>query len=374
MTVTRTEVERLAKALRDGMVLTVTVDASVEDPAMLHAWRRAVEESVAGAALDYERAPKAEREALAQAIEHVLAALPASPADVEGGAWVAFATPARLELEGSTPRAIATRAEWRRGPLAGRVLAGLVARANRYGVLVNSVSAAIFRCTDHGAERLVRLHAHVPDSEPVHMGGQPRERFHPGTRGRTATEAAQLARREGHRRMMNELADHAEKLAGRTGLLVVGGEPSAAREAATMLVERCPKRVARAPELRVLAAEHEIAAAVSEAAGHLEHAREQALLARVLERAGAGGRGAVGQESVHRALEQGAVRELLVSATLLDPQRATADDAETMISRAFAEGAVVTVLTGLAAATAELQADGVAADLRFVPVAVGVAT
>lgn len=364
MTITRMEVERVAKTLRDEMVLTVAIDSGLRDPAQLHAWQRAAVATIDGAAGQRADAPKPERDALARATELVRLALPRSPAEVGGGGWVAFATPTQVALVGGVPGTIASRAEWARGPRVGFVLGALTGPESALATLVDSVSASVYRCSAEHVDRLVRLHAHVADAEPMHMGAQPRQGYHNGTRGRTAAEAAMLARAEGHRRMIAELVDRAERLAGREAVVVVGGEQSAAREVEAMLQSRCPQRVVRADHLRIGASESEIGATVMAAARDIERARQQAALRRVLERAGAGGRGAVGWQAVSRALDQGAVRELLVTPTALEAP-AHDGDAERLVSLALGEGAAVSVLDGATAAALDRQGEGLAAELRF---------
>lgn len=364
MTITRTEVERVAKALRDEMVLSVAIDSGVNDPAQLHAWQRAAIDTIESAGAERADAPKSEREALARASELVRLALPSTPADVGGGAWIALATPTRVALAGAVPGRIASRADWARGPHVGHALGALTGPNSTLAALVDSVSASVYRCTADRIDRLVRLHAHVGDSQPTHMGGQPRQGFHPGTRGRTAAEAATHARREGHRRMLAEAVDRAERLAGREGVIVVGGEQSSARELASMLEARCPQRVVRADYLRIGASESEIGAMAMEAACEVERARQQTAVRRVLERAGAGGRGAAGWDAVSRALDQGAVRELLVTTTALEAPVAGVDP-ERLVALALAEGAAVSVLEGATAAALDRQSGGVAAELRF---------
>jgi stalled ribosome rescue protein Dom34 len=86
------------------------------------------------------------------------------------------------------------------------------------------------------------------------------------------------------------------------------------------------------------------------------------LLDRVLEHAGALGRGAAGVPATQRALRAEAVNLLVLSPEFI---RTHGEDAEDTVRAALAQGAGIEVLSGDAAGHLDRTADGIAARLRF---------
>lgn len=105
-----------------------------------------------------------------------------------------------------------------------------------------------------------------------------------------------------------------------------------------------------------------IARAAEGAAGSLRAAHSRALLDRVLELAGALGRGAAGVPDTQRALRAESVDLLLLSPEFL---RVQPEQAEAAVRAALLRGAEVEVLSGDAAEYLDETAEGIAARLRF---------
>ncbi|MGH7668792.1 MAG: hypothetical protein ACRENQ_04800, partial [Gemmatimonadaceae bacterium] len=107
-----------------------------------------------------------------------------------------------------------------------------------------------------------------------------------------------------------------------------------------------------------------IEAAARRAASSLRATYGRALVRRLAEQAGSGGRAATGVPAVQRALRARAVDLLLVSPEFVRAGR-NAGMGEDMVRAAIAQGADVEVLSGEAAALMNRLAEGVAARLRF---------
>ena len=105
-----------------------------------------------------------------------------------------------------------------------------------------------------------------------------------------------------------------------------------------------------------------IATAAKHAASELRAALGHELVERILERAGAGGRGARGVPAVQRAVQAGAVDMLVVSPHFLNSSEL---DVEALVRAAIGRGSDVEVLSGSAATELDERSEGVAARLRF---------
>jgi peptide subunit release factor 1 (eRF1) len=108
----------------------------------------------------------------------------------------------------------------------------------------------------------------------------------------------------------------------------------------------------------------EIVREAEEAARRRRGRRNRLLLERVLEHAGALGRGANGVPDTQRALRSEAVDLLVLSPAFL---RVSPEQAERFVRGALLQGADVEVLSGDAANYLDDRAEGIAARLRFAP-------
>ena len=104
-------------------------------------------------------------------------------------------------------------------------------------VLVDAHSAIIARCADGLLTRVRSVDAPKIDGTSDHMGDSPRQSYHPGTRGETATDAAQRARAAARREFINQLSPMIARAAAPTELIVVGGNRLFAAAPGESLIE-----------------------------------------------------------------------------------------------------------------------------------------
>jgi len=359
---TAPELQDLTRQLEGVPVLSLYVDARVTDPAMRHAWRPAM-----SAALRAERErltgddARAAFDRAARFIED-----PVPPLDGAWGApgWAAFVTADGPHYAAALPVRVPTLAAWRDGPLVSPYLRAL---KQHRPVIVAIASARSVRLYRYALNELAAL----PDvALPVAEDGRtatakspsPRGSAYPAARGALDTEHAARRQRAEFQRLATMLAHRLSELAGHDGWILLGGTPMWARLAADALPAELADRALVSPELDHGDSEDAIVRLAKDAATTLRAAHSSAMLNRLLERAGAGGRASAGVPATQRALHVRAVDQLLLSPTLVSEQATLAED---VVRAALAQSADVEVLSGDAAAQLDHAAGGIAARLRF---------
>jgi stalled ribosome rescue protein Dom34 len=180
----------------------------------------------------------------------------------------------------------------------------------------------------------------------------------------TATDVSPPRRAATFERMLEVLAEAVVTATGPDDLVVVGGCPEAAREAAAWLDARTPRDVVLEDALGEEASEADVRAAAARATLRWRGRRNADRLGELAERGQASLGHAIGIMAVASALEHGAVRELLLSRGFLDEEAALAED---LVAITLQQSGTVVTLEGDAAAHLDAEG-GVAALLRFIPI------
>lgn len=351
----------LASAHADSRVLTVYLDARVTDPAMRHSWRPALL-----AALRAERARlRDERDATAFDAAAAHLGTPQPPINGAWGApgWVAYLTPRGPLHAAGLPVRVPTLVAWRDGPVISPYVRVLKQHRPVAVALVDSRHARLFRYAWGELEALPSLSIDMEDDGPAAPAARAsRATSAPAPRGALATERARERRRARFHHLIAALGERLADVAGRDGWVLIGGTRAWASVAGALLPDRLAERALVSETLDSHAPAETIVAEARRAATALRAAQGGRVLDRVLERAGAGGRGAVGVPALQRALRAQAVDELLLTPEFL---RAQPDVAEDFVRAALAQGAEVEVLSGGAAERLDRTGDGSAGRLRF---------
>jgi stalled ribosome rescue protein Dom34 len=194
------------------------------------------------------------------------------------------------------------------------------------------------------------------------MGAAHGGKFHQGTRGGVGRDAAERERREARFHMLRTLAAHLRLLVPEAPVFV-GGTPQLVSEAVAAIEAAGVTSVVEAPSLGARARVSEIARAVREGLLALRYAADEVLVDDVVRRFAADDLGATGAAVTGRALDDHAVKALVLSDTFVTTQP---DVAEVFVRAALAQHAAVTVVSGDAAQRLE-EAGGVGVLLRFSP-------
>jgi hypothetical protein len=350
------ELQTLVRELADTRILSVYLDTRVTDPAMRNAWRPALTSALraARAGITEER----ERAEFDRA-----AALLGEPLPTPGGVWaapgwVAFIAPDGVRYAADLPVRPPTIAAWREGPLAGPYLRALKQYRPVIVALVESRTARLYRYAWRQLESLGEMTTPV-EEEPA--GGKQGSSI-PAPRAAVATEAANRRRVAAFQKLAAALGPRLAHLAGDDGWVLIGGTPEWARLAGEGVPRQLDGRVVVSTTLPHDAPESEIARAAKHAATELRAAYGRVLVDRLVERAGAQGRAAVGARTVQAALRAHAVDQLVISPHYLHEGGTVAED---MVRAALWQGADVDVLSADAGEHLDRSAGGVAARLRF---------
>ena len=314
-------------------------------------------------------APRDEREAFARSVALLRERLAPTPGALGAPGWAAFVTQGEVRHASALNVSVPFLVTWETGARVAPYVCALTQQGHVVVAIVDTREARLFRYRAGALEKADTLRAQAVVGPTYHMGDAPRDRFHPGTRGTTGTDAAERALRAGTDRMLAELAERLKDIAGKDGWVVIGGTPQAAIAAEAALPPALAPRALRVPTLDVRASDAEIRDRAEEAVAALRQSRQVALVAEVLERYGADGLGAAGTQATWRALDARTVQELLLTGRYVKEH---AEEAETAVHAAFDQGALVEALAGAAAERLDRDGAGIAARLRFLlPSALG---
>jgi len=359
---TPSDVQALVRELSDTNVLSVYLETRVTDPAMRDAWRPALQTALRDLAATV---PERERPDFEQARGSLLGIVPPLGGTWGAEGWVAFVTADGPRYARELPMQCPTLAAWRKGPVVAPYMRVLKEHRPVIVALVDSRSARVYRYAWGSLEELPETGLSVPDDVETKLASGSDRRAgasYPAPRSATGTEKEQQRQFINFERMARMLGARLAELAGDDGWILIGGTPEPSRLAGAALPSRVADRATVLDTLEHDATVNEIVGAAQRTATELRARRGRALLAPLLEHAGAGGRAASRVPSTQRALRANAVDLLVMSPEFV---RIDADEAEEAVRAALLQGAEVEVLSGDAAADLDLRADGIAARLRF---------
>lgn len=348
--------------LQNTPALTLYLDGRSDNPAWRTAWRRALKQEESRLRHALIDASHAEREAFARAVEALEAHLAHRRGALDAPGWLGVVADGVVRLDASLDGATPTYGHWGHGVALAPFLCVPGGDHSAWVVIVDSRAARIFRCDATGVHRVdtVRtvVHAESDDAMGAPHGAKP----HQGTRGGVGRDAAERERREARSHMLRTLAAHLRRLVPE-GPVFVGGTPQLVGEAAGAIEAAGLTSVVEAPALGARARVSEIARAVREGLLVLRYAADEMLVDDVVRRFAADDLGATGAAVCGRALDDHAVKALVLSDTFV---RSQPDVAEVFVRAALAQHAAVHVVSGDAAQRLE-EASGVGVLLRFSP-------
>lgn len=346
---------RMSHELSACKVLSIYVDTLTTDPAQRSAGRTALQSAIrtARAGIDniddrlaFERAV-----ALLNELANPPTGMSASPG------WVAFITADRVWHATGLPLRPTTVATWREGPLVTPYLRALKQHRPVIIALVESRSIRLCRYALGSVEVIDTIDT---------IAGEDRSRrsarAQPAPRGAVGTEAGRRQQLAAFRRTARALAERLAQYASGDEVILVGGTPEWSQLVPNLLPRRFRPRLVVSATLDHDANLDELGRAAERTASHVRAVQGTALVERLVNLAGAGGRAAIGAAAVEHAAARQAIDLLLVSPDALS---GAIDEIEHTVRAAFAQGADVEVLSGSAGAKLDQVAGGVAARLRY---------
>jgi hypothetical protein len=358
---THAELVSLERSLADAGVLSVYLDGTVEDFAAQRSWRVKLEHSLKDLRTWLADSSRAEREQFEGCVKLLEEQLAPFSRGIGSRGWAAFITHQGVRYAERLPVPMPTLAVWSTGACLAPYIRALKQTRPVVVAVVDRRKATLFSYEQGTLERKNTVHAHAKTGPVSHMGDAPYVGFHPGVRGATGRDAAQRVMLKGTTRMLKQVADDAQSLAGTEGWILTGGVPHASAELARLLGASAPGRVLNLDSLDVHASDAEIARAAEHGASTLRDNFDLHRIDDIVQSSGAMGSVALGPAETHEALEEGRVRELYITNSFIEDHPAGAEDA---VRRALSQGAIVEEVSRDAATQLDAHG-GMAARLRY---------
>jgi hypothetical protein len=365
---TRDQLAELYRGLQQEQVLTVYVDGVGKDPARRRVWRRRLEQELEREANRLDFADSKDREAFEAARGRVLRELDGFQSFLPKKGFVAFATADALHHWENLPVQVPTLVRWEAGPRVAPYIRGLKQLRPMVTALVDGRRGRVFLYKEGELSEVMDLRADTFMGDLSESASSRRASKHSGSRGETATDAAQRYLEVGAERMLREVKELICDLAGGEGFVLLGGEQEALATLRPLLPRSMEHRILENPSLWLDMSLAEVKAATAEGASALSKRRQESLLDQVLAQAYAKGNGCLGGEDTMIALEKGSVDILLLSRSFV---RGSPDLADQCVAHAFRHSADVRVLSGDPAGRLDEAGGGIGARLRYRPEGVG---
>jgi hypothetical protein len=361
---TRDQLADLNRELQQEKVLTVYVDGEGKDPASRRVWRRRLAQELEREEHRLQSADSKEREAFEAAQDRILKELDAFESFLPGKGFVAFATSEGLFHSEIIPVQVPTLVRWEMGARIAPYVRGLKQLRPMVTALVDGRRGRVFVYKEGDLTEVADLRADTFMGDLSESATSRRASKHSGSRGQTATDAAQKYLEVGTERMMKEVKELVADLAASDGFILLGGNQEALATLRPMMGGHMDSRIHENHSLWLEMSPAEVKAATREGASALSKARQDALLDQVMEQAYSRGNGCLGGQDTVQALDAGSVDILILSRSFVE---ANPDYADRCVTQAFEQGADVRVFGSLSSHRLDEVGGGIGARLRFRP-------
>jgi hypothetical protein len=355
------ELVDLYRTHRQTRVLSIYLNGGAKDFAERKVWRKKLDHALLDAQGALE-AGTAEARAFQAAREALEAELEAFPNFLPERGWVGFATESGVIHAGGVRVPMPDLVRWEDGIRVAPYVRALKQERLVVAALVDSRRARLFDYRDGALEESESLTADLFLGDLSDVNQSKRPSVHSGSRGQTATDAAQVQLEVGAERLFKRVVDRLAERMGKRGHLVLGGSAEAVRHVMDHLPNHLKERAIERPTLRVEMSDAELRDAVEMAASNLNQELQERAIAEVIDVARSGGKGALGAEPVEQALRDARVDTLFLSRGFI---RANPDYADFLVGAAFEKHAEVEELSVNGASRLDQEGEGVAARLRF---------
>jgi hypothetical protein len=346
---------------RDTPTLSVFVAGGMADPADRAHWHVTLRRQLSQRKRAIAKRPKPERESYATCVERLVERLPDDATMHAVRGWACFVSAdgevLALPLEFAPDPGVV----WQAGPRIAPCLAA-IPRAAAIVAVVDRQHATLSRWSADGLSPLEMIESTIEGEPGTHMGNAPRRGFHAGTRGEAQRDAAARRLREAAARHAHAAADRIAAHAAADLDIALGGPADAVAAVIAGLPASCGLRVTRMTGVRAVSNAAVVHRAAEAALAALDGERQAALVAALLDDAGATGHAVGGVVDVIRALEQRAVDHLVMSPSVLSWQPEAADR---IVYEALLERAEIEIARDKTALLLDRAAEGIVARLRF---------
>jgi len=365
---TRDQLADLYRGLQQEKVLTVYVDGVGKDPALRRVWRRRLAQELEREEHRLDLSDSQDKEAFEAARAGVLKELDGFESFLPGKGYVAFATADGLRHSETLPVQVPTLVRWDSGVRVAPYIRGLKQLRPMVTVLVDGRRGRVFLYKEGEVTEVEDLRSDTFMGDLSDSASSRRASKHSGSRGETATDAAQKYLEVGTERMLKEVKGLVDDLAGSEGFVLLGGDHEAVGALRSLMSGGLDSRILENSSLWLEMTMAEVKAATAEAASTLSKRRQTALLDQVVEQAYSRGNGSLGGQDTVQALDHGSVDILILSRSFVE---ANPDFADQCVAKAFQQGAEVRVFGSLPSERLDELGGGLGARLRFRPEGMG---
>ena len=293
---TRDQLAELYRELQQEKVLTVYVDGVGKDPARRRVWRRRVEQELEREEHRLQRTDPQEISDFKEAESRILKELDGYQASLPLKGWVGFATADGLRYSESLPVQVQHLVRWEKGARVAPYIRGLKQLRAMAVALVDSRRGRIFLYKEGQIEEVEDLRSDTFLGDLLDPAAPQRTGRYSGTRGETATDAAQRYLEEGTGRMLKRVREICIELSKPDGFILIGGDQGALHALRPLLPKGLDCRVLENPSLFLEMSIPEVKAAAAEGASTLSKLRQNVLLEQITEQTYSGGNGSLGAE------------------------------------------------------------------------------
>jgi hypothetical protein len=281
-----------------------------------------------------------------------------------GKGFVAFSTADRLQHAESLPVQVPNLVRWETGARVSPYIRGLKQLRPMVTALVDGRRGRVFLYKEGEITEVADLRADTHMGDLSEAATSRRASKTSGSRGETATDAAQRILELGSERMLKEVKELVCELAGGEGFVLLGGDQEALATLRPMMSGWMDPRILENPSLWLEMPLAEVKAATAEGASTLSRRRQETLLDQVVEQAHSRGNGCLGGKDTVQALTAGSVDILILSRFFVE---ANPDYADRCVAQAFEQGAEVRVFGSIPSVRLDELGGGIGARLRFRP-------
>lgn len=360
---THDELVELYRSCRSTQVLSIYLDGGATDFAERKIWHKRLEQALNDVRPDPASGDEQNLKAFAAAEALLRKELEAFPNFLPGRGWIGFASAEKVLHSGASRAPMPDLVRWEPGLRVAPYVRALKQERLVVGVLVDSRRARIFTYQDGALAEPENLHTESLMGDLSDTNQSRRATVFSGTRGKTATDAAQKLLDREEQRMLKHLVSTLQDRVGAQGRIVLGGTPEVVRHLVDLLPDPLRHRSIAASGLRVEMTDAEVKKGVEEAASRLNQQLQDEALGQVIDEARSGGRAALGADPVTRALRESRVDTLFLSRGFI---RANPEYADHMVGSAFEQHAEVEELSADGGHRLDTEGEGVAARLRYV--------
>lgn len=359
---TRDQLAELYRGLQEEGVLSVYVDGMGTDPALRKAWRTRLDHELEREERRILKSDSNDLEAFKAAEEKLLKELDSIEAFLPKKGWVGFVTSEGVRHAEDLPVQVPNMVRWDHGPRVAPYIRGLKQLRPMAVALVDSRRSRIFLYKEGVVDEVADIRADTFLGDLLDPAAPQRTGNFSGSRGETATDAAQRYLDTGMTKMLKRVREICGDLLQPEGFLLLGGDQEALAHLRPLFPRHLDSRILENPSLYLEMTLPEVKTAAAEGASTLSKYRQAALLDQIVERAYSGGNGSLGAEETVRALQEGRVDILALSRGFVG---ANPDLADRCVADAFHQGADIRVFSGEPAARLDAEGGGIGARLRY---------